>query len=333
MSVSMRVRAGAVVCLATTVACSSENQLVYVSTLDAQTQGVALSEDGLDAFAGMVEQTCEIDTHWGCATADADITASVDERVVDHWGGRTLAMSSVGLHTIVNGAWDAAADVALPEVRTAGLFAGGHATVYGHFGACWLQRGDGAPVQVADEACDDGVQFTMSRATGAVFAGTMSGVYALDEQGYRLLASSGNLVAYDHSLGLIYAATRGSTALRAIDEADEVVWEVVTGGPIHSIAARGNVGEVLVLIDRPDGLGVVERRDGPSGRLLGTSIVAEGDDELMVSDNGATVATVDEEDGVDFYDLPAGTTATTVDPTPPQCITPTINGGSVNVGD
>lgn len=329
----LRVCAGAVVCLGAVVGCTSENQLVYTATLEAQTKGVALSNDGLDAYAGMVEQTCTIDTNWGCPTADADITSSSDERVVDHWGNETLAVSSVGLHRIVDGRWDAATDVVAPEVRAAALFSGGKSIVYGQDGSCWMALDGADPVLVADEACDDGVKYTVNRATGTLFAGTMAGVYAFDADGYRSIAAAGNLVSYDASLGYLYVATLGARSLRALDERGAVVWEVTTGGPVVSIAARGEVGEVLVLTSRPDGLGEIERRDGSSGRLISTSVVADGEGtELVVSESGTTVATVDEDEGVDFYDLLDGTTPP-IHPTPPECITPTINGGDVQIGD
>ena len=127
----------AVVCLLATTACVSENELRYTSTLQAETNGVRLSEDGYDGFAAMSGTTCTIDANWGCPVADEDLPTE-GEKVVDHHLGTTLATSDVGLHTIDAGKWQQSLDVDLWGLRTASLHDRGTMAISGDVRACTL---------------------------------------------------------------------------------------------------------------------------------------------------------------------------------------------------
>ena len=99
------------------------------------------------------------------------------------------------------------------------------------------------------------------------------------------------------------------------------MWRVEVRGTIGAIATRGSMGQVLVLAEDADGYGLVERRDGYNGELLGTSRLPDADGDLVVADNGSTVGTVRDLE-VHFYALDVELPVHVVDPTPPDCIVP-----------
>ncbi|MEQ1507454.1 MAG: hypothetical protein ABMB14_34815 [Myxococcota bacterium] len=325
--------AAAVAALLAATGCQSENELSYTATLQAETNGLALSDNGLDAHGGMSQTTCTIDTNWGCPIDDADLPTA-DERVVDSYKGRTLGTSTFGLHTIVGNDYVPEDDQPLENVRTAGLYDLGQVVVHGGGDACWLRRDGGEPIAIPAEACDDGVRYTVDRKNGTLFASTHGGaVLRLDLSGPVALDDQGDLVAYDTSLGLLFTANTGGTELRALDVNGTERWSVTTRGPITDLAARGSRNEVLAMITRRDGLGGMERRDGATGELLGSSVLPTDDGTIVVSDNGQTVAVV-LDDEVNFFDLTTdGDEPPVVDDTPPECITPSIESNNVNIGD
>lgn len=302
-------------------ACSSENELRYTATLQAETHGVVLSDDGLDGFAAMSGTTCTIDVNWGCPTADEDLPTE-QESLVDHFGHETLGVSSEGVHAIVDGRWDQAADIAVQGVRTARLKReGGHVVLGGSPEDCWIQHDGDDRVGVPGEACDDLAHTTIDRATGTMFVASDGRLLALERDGARELPQPGNLVAWDATVGLLYTAEKGSTDLWALEPSGELAWEAVTRDPIADIGARGERGEVMVLTKRSDGLGGMERRTGETGRLLGHSVLPTADGQITSSLNGVRIAVI-RGDEVHFFALETDGEAPVVDETPPECIDP-----------
>jgi hypothetical protein len=319
----------AVVCLWAS-ACASESELRYTSTLQAETRGVALSEDGLDSFAAMSGVTCTIDTNWGCPTEDVDLPTT-EERLTDHWNGQTVGVSAQGVHVIDHGVWLGDADREVSEVRTAALSEVGEVVVSGSGETCQVQFGADEPMLIDAAACAEGARYSVDRATGHLYASSPEGLVEVRSDRSRILGQGTDLADFDQSLHLLYTAVQGDRDLRALNMDGEEVWKVTTGGAIQSLAARGNRGEVMVLVDRPSGLAAIERREGESGRLLGTSAVPTSDGVLDSSDNGRTIAVI-RLDEVNFFALDFDTEPV-VDETPPNCIVPTAPGQEVNLGD
>lgn len=301
--------------------CKSENELVYTATLQAETNGVVLSDDGLDGYAAMSGTTCTIDVNWGCPTADEDLPTD-REAVVDQYGPETLGVSELGLHSMVGGHWDAAADIDVPGVRTGRITDGGHLLLGSSDGACWLQHDGDGQVTVPDAACADDAHHAVDRANGTLFAGTARELWALSPDGAVALDARGpsDLLDWDPTADALYVAGTGGRDLRALDGAGEEMWSVRTRDPVRDLVARGDRGEALVLLHRDDGLGTIERRDGVTGRVLGRSVVPTADGHLVVSRNGVRVAIVRGDD-VNFFALETDGEDPVVDPTPPTCIT------------
>ena len=110
--------ASTVACLLALGACQSESELRFVSTLDAQTNGVQFSQDGNQSHVGMSGMTCTVSTEWGCPTDDADLPTE-REVVLDHLDGQTLAASDSAVHVIDGSGWIREADIPVPQVIAA----------------------------------------------------------------------------------------------------------------------------------------------------------------------------------------------------------------------
>ncbi|HHO53205.1 MAG TPA: hypothetical protein ENK18_20605 [Deltaproteobacteria bacterium] len=319
---------GAVVLVAT--ACTSESELRYTATLGVETNGVALSADGLDAHAGMAETTCTIDTNWACPTSDVDLPTD-EEKIFDHFGNTTLGASVEGVYLIRGSAWQQDEDLPIASVRGASLLEGGTVMVAGTVTDCRVHRGLELSQEVPAALCEEGSHYAFDRDDGTVFAGTPEGVFRVTLEGWESLDVYGDLIAWDHSLGLLYAATSGDPKVLAIRPNGVTEWSAQASGPITSIAARGEHGEVMVLAEDRDGFGVIERREGETGELLGRSRVPDADGDLVVSENGHTVAVV-RNDEVNFFGLDAGGAGPTVDDTPPVCLDLSTREGGMSFG-
>ncbi|MEZ4315932.1 MAG: hypothetical protein R3F61_00435 [Myxococcota bacterium] len=270
-------------------ACTSENELRYTATLRADTNGVALSDDGLDAYAAMSGTTCRIDTSWGCPTSDADLPTD-HERVVDHWKGVTLGATEQGVHTILGQAWLQEVDLEIAEVHSARLTDAGTLVVAGNEGDCVLSDDDGS-MAVPGVVCSDLVVTDVDREDGSLVAATSEGVFRLSAARVDRLADAADLVATDAHTGMVIFGNRGDVDVFAVDRAGEPVWTVRIEEPLQSIAVRGDRGELLLLVG--DGaFGHVERRDLTSGELESSSSVPSTEGDLVVSGNGNTVGIV-----------------------------------------
>ena len=317
----MRMTFGLLAVAALTAGCGVENDLRFTSSLQSQTRGVALSDVGLDAYAGMIGSTCTIDTNWGCPTSDTDLPSD-EEQVVDHLGGDTLGVSPEGLHIIRGTAWQAELDLGIADVRAAALRTDGPMVVAGDQVACELHLDDGT-VALPAEACAADAHYAFDRSRGSVFVSVGGTVHhAAADRNEAIAEAAGDLVDYDAQNELIYVAATGGREVTAMRVNGATLWTTELSGPITSLAARGRLGEVLVMTEAADGFGALERLDGQTGGELGTFGVPSPVCALEVSDNGHTVACVRPEE-VNFYELDAGFDGEVIDQTPPEnCIDP-----------
>jgi len=304
---------------ACTGACAIENELQYTATLEAPTNGIALSEDGLDGTAGMVGMTCTIDAMFGCPTEDIDLPTD-DERVMDHFLGRTLGRSDLGLHTIDAGGYDASLDVPGANIRAAAYGYDGPMWLAGDPDtACVLHLSDGTVADAPDpSACRTDAKVAVDR-SGAFVVSAAGVTQRIDRRGGDVLTRAGDLVAWDETLGLLYTADAGGKELWALDREGAERWRVKLRRPVLGVAARGLRGEVLARLDKGDTT-LVERRDGTTGDLLGRSQIGAEDGDLIVSENGRTLGFV-QKDRVSFFRLATDPEDDeVVDDTPPDCI-------------
>jgi len=280
-------------------ACQVENELRFVSTLDAETNGVVLADDGNNTHVGMEGMTCTVSTEWGCPIDDADLPTT-EERVLDHFEGQTLATSIGGLHTIDSTGWQRDADISVTSVRAARYAAGGLMVLRGDARACFVQQG-AHETAVPGNLCTEDLDVEIDRADSALYTAASDGVYAIEMTGAKKV-SDGDLAAWDPALRQLYTATAGETVLTASKRRGAEVWTVDLGLPILSIAARGNRGQVVVLAEAADEFGSLFRLNGVDGSQLGVSDLPDSEGSLEVSGNGKMVAIV-RDDEVHFFSM------------------------------
>ncbi len=299
-------------------ACQSENELRFVSTLDAETNGVRLDEDGINAHAGMAGATCTVSTEWGCPIDDADLPTT-EERVLDHFEGMTLASSVGAVHQIDADGWRRGEDVDISLVRAARYTSGGMIMLRGDADACFVQQGD-QQSKVPGKLCTEGIEVEVDRTAGALYAATNDGVFTVDVDGATKVVD-GDLVAWDKKLEHLYTATTGETTIRATNTSGAEVWTVDLGSPINDIATRGNKRQVLVLTQGSDSFGDLYRLDGLTGKVLGSSELPDADGDMEVSGNGKTVAVVRPEE-VHYFEMVIESEGETevVERDPPSCL-------------
>jgi len=271
------------------VGCTSEHELQFRSTVVTESDGVALSDDGLTSYAAMNGLTCALDVRWGCPTIEDDLPTD-EEQVLDHLDGTTLAASASTLHFMEGGSWDPSRDLAVPSLRTARLSDAGLLALHDDDG-CQLDIG--SQTMTVDDAFCSATDLEVDR-RGALVAITEGGVLRADASGVTRLAEGGDRGAVDLSQDLVYVATAGDYRLTAVDGRGAEQWSVDLDNPVRDVAARGDKGDVIVLSENAEGLGVIERRDGLTGEVESLGTVPVADAALRVSANGRTLALVTE---------------------------------------
>lgn len=299
-----------------TVGCATENELRFMSTLPAQTRGVVMSEDGIESYVAMRGTTCTITTTWGCPTLDTDLPTEQEE-IVDHYEGRTLAQSALGVHYLTGSAWDAADDLLLTDVRIARLSNTGALVLHGSSSTCSLLV-SGVETLAPLSACRPGARAAVDRVDSALWVATGEEVLRLDPDSVRRFALTDDLLAYDPVHRATYLATTGGRKLHAVDDLGRDLWSVSTRGKITAVATRGGRGDVLVLADAGK-LGVLERRDGASGALLASYDMPSGDGEMVVSQNGVGLS-IQTPDEVHYYVLEISGEPRVIDEEPVVCL-------------
>lgn len=276
------------VACAAAVGCQVENELQYRSTVRAETDGVVLSRDGLNAFAAMAGTTCTLDTRWGCAVDDQDLPTD-EERIFDHFDGVTLAVSADDLHFMDGGTWTAGADVHVEGIQSARLTDAGFLALRTTATGCMLKTGDEDVSMPAALCAAESID--VDRA-GALIAATPDGVYRADAQGYRRIADGADRVAVDPALDQLYVATTGTRVVKALDHDGTQLWSIERPGAVQDIATRGDKGDLVVLTSADDGFGTLERIDGATGAVMSDSRIPVGEGDIVVSGNGRMITVV-----------------------------------------
>jgi hypothetical protein len=299
--------------------CASENELIHTSTLQSSTRGVALADDGAQGFAGMAGTTCTIDANWGCAVADADLPTS-EEVVHDHWRDITVGGTTSSVYQIGPGGWTGEdGDVRVEQLRSARLSEAGLRIVHGDATACFFRDEAGHSSAIPGAACADDADLSVDRSSGDLFAATSEGLYALRGDGAQRLGDAALHVSWDRGTRQVLAVDADAHTLRAVGLDGTTAWTRRSDTRITSLASRGGLGELLVLVQGDQGFGVVERRDASTGRVLGRTQVPDADATLLVSEHGARVAMVRDE-AVHFYALEAGVEPEDLATEIPECI-------------
>lgn len=302
--------------LAITSGCAAvDSDLQYRGTLDTETNGLVLFEDGESGHAAMSATTCVIDPDGGIAD-DVDIEGTDNEAVLDgtsDGGDTVLARTQDALMVIApdrndpfdfgNGADPRIEHVAdIASVDDARLIDSGFVALADcnvHFlGA------DGTAVEaglVELQGCtgmDPG--FDADRATGTAYVGTDAGVVQVTPGEQILLPESADLIDFSPAASGLAIADAGDTEVRFMDLDGSLRWTTPVPGTVVDVAELGARGSVAVMLDS-DGAGVLALLDVDTGALQ-RSFDLPGRAEIVASADGGTLALVIN-DAVHYYNL------------------------------
>jgi len=283
------------------VACAppAELNLDHLSTMESQTRGVVLMDDGQKGHGAMGITTCQFDTLNGWIISDHDMPTAAEE-VTDTWRGSVVGVSEEGAHKVMRHA----GDVEVSGVRDARFLPSGELVVFRAVDAgCEVSWTDSEAAAVVDGAvCEgSGSARAVVASTGEVVASADGEVVKLspdDLQGFDDLA---DFVVYDRHTDLLYLAMEGDREVRGVTLDGERVWHTVLDGPVTAMQWMGGRGKVVAMIDDPDG-GRMVVIDGPSGEVEQEQPTPSADVELSVSEDGTTLAVVTGEE-VYFFDV------------------------------
>ena len=270
----------------------------HMSTMESETRGVVLYEDGQRGHAAMWNTTCEFDTLNGWLIDDHDLPTE-SEVIQDQHQGTALAVSDEGVHTIYE-----RTDTPLSQVVAARLQDDGSLITIR-----WDEADDGCVVDVWDSTasvpdalCAEGVSVDTDRQGGLVVA-TGKDLYSVDEGGAVWLASDVDLVVHDGSNGMTYVAQLFGDRVSGLDAGGKAVWTAQTDGPITSLDDMGQRGMAVVMVeDLTTGRGALQMFEGTSGEEVVRHDTPSGDGEITVSVDGTTLA-VTIPGQVHFYDV------------------------------
>jgi hypothetical protein len=126
---------------------------------------------------------------------------------------------------------------------------------------------------------------------GNVWLPGPSSTAIVDVNGVTEIATGGDLVAVDPTLGITYLATTGGTVVSGVSSSGRVEWALDLGERIVDLDDRGPLGQAVVTSERDDGDNTtVSLIDGLSGTLVAETGVKRDPSVVEVSDDGLTVA-------------------------------------------
>ena len=284
------------------VGCGGD-EIVYLdlmSTMQSETRGVVLYDDGQRGHAAMNGQTCEFDTLNGWLITDHDLPTE-SESIQDTYGDEVLGRSDEGAHKV-----HAQADLFAPGLVQSRLMADGEvAMVRGGEGLCSLEVG-AFDLALAPSFCDPGLHMDTDRER-TVFLSDGDEVLAIDlpTGQSQTIADGVELVVYDRAADMIYTAHLGGIEVTGRFPTGEVRWVTEVAGPIHALDDMGRRGLALVMVEDVDtGRGVMQMIEGDSGEIVGEHGTPDPEVDVEVSDDGTTLALTRPTE-VFFYDITA----------------------------
>ena len=277
---------------------SSEITMSHMSTMESQTRGVVLYDDGQRGHAAMWNTTCEFDTLNGWVISDHDLPTE-DEVIQDTHQGFVVGRSDEGVHIVQ----DRDNDLEESGVIASRLLDDGLVTVHhGPEDNCLVSFSGGDRVSVPLEACDADNGVDTDR-VGRVIIGTDSGTLCVDREGATEIDGPNDFVVYDRATRLTYVARYGGMEVRGLTQRGDIRWSYETEGMITSMDDMGRRGMVMIMTSvLGSSQGNIIILEGHSGELVTDHTTPSSDVDITVSDDGTTMAAV-LTDQVYFYDV------------------------------
>lgn len=282
------------------VATVSPVSLEHRSVLDIETRGMVLSSDGTRGHAGMYGVTCDFRTRSGVVGADYDYPSD-EERVQDAIdtsdGDFVSVTSSPGRIHLTDLDRGTSVDLAAPNVVHTRLFADRVAVVRDTRQGCvgeFRSLADATVIAATDlppSACVEGASVTPDRDAGVLFVATADGVGVWGEEGWDGVGVDADLVAWDGSAGVLYAANVGSSEIRGFGADGVLRWSAAVEGEVRDLDHLGEVGAASVSVGVED-RGAIVILDAITGELRADVATPSAADELVVPASGAILGLV-----------------------------------------
>ncbi len=281
-------------------ACKTDDtlHLEMMSSMQSATRGVVLYPDGQRGHAAMWDTTCQFDTLNGWLIEDYDLPTDIED-VQDQYRGKVLGHSPQGLHVVQN----RAEDVLLDDVIHGRFLDDGTVAMVRDTRSGCVVEIDGQAATVDDAVCDPRTEITVDR-EGELYAATGSELLRMGKDGSENLYGDADLVVFDPATGLVYAAKTGDQHVSGLYRDGALAWRTRVPGYVHSLDRMGDRGNALVMVDDPKGGGALIVIQGDSGEIITDHSTPSGDGDVVMSDDGRTLAVVMPTD-VYFYDVTA----------------------------
>jgi len=275
-----------------------DGEFQHRSSLQRATKGLVLHEDGSAGHAGMMSSNCPFETDFGLVTGDYDLPD--DDEEVQDVGSHVLGSNSIllvqpgSLHVLNKETGDYTTESHPVDDAVAGRFFGkGIVALIDGDDGCgvdWIDD-DGDVVSTVTDNCSPSA-FDVDPLSGTTYVGGDDSIEIVTPEGTVDAEVGGDLVAWDSSAEVTYVATLDGDVVEAIEPDGGLRWSTAVDGLVKVLVPAGGKGAAAVMLEKPDGSGLLVYLDGWTGEVmteLETPSAALG---LSVAGNGGTIAMI-----------------------------------------
>ena len=258
----------------------------HPAQLETRAKGLALLDDQDSAQVGMSGNTCQVQTTSGAIGNDVDVAPGEDDNVKDAVGTDSVIVGQGGAYVLDGSGFGGYTPaVNLPGLTDARLTEGHDIVAVSDIGTVTWNGADAVTTSGASD-------FAIDRITGDAFVVDGFGVTAVTRDGGSVTTEGAfDMVAYDPATNAIYVAAFGGSEVRALEVNGNQRWAAELGGTITSLDDMGAAGAVAVMT-QVDGGGELIVLDGRSGEQLSDVATPSAADEVLVGNNGESMALV-----------------------------------------
>lgn len=293
-------------------ACSwGDASFYYQSTLHEASKGLTFKDDLTgEVRVGMLDTTCDFNPRYGTLGLDWDYSQNSDKVQDASPEGSILVTSKDGIY--VHNLRDEYGEPDYETYNISGIKSaffnnGGIISYGGNGGSCslnWIDQDQITSYGFKPNFCPQIQDITPGGYDAGVFIGTVIGTQVIypDSPTPEVISEEpANLIVWDESEGLFYAADLAENRVYAQGEDGETIWEVFFEEEIVSINDMGIYGEVAVLLRDENDLGILVILNGLDGLEKGRTHLPSSGNKIYSSDDGRQVA-ISDGDSVKFLE-------------------------------
>ncbi|TVQ91118.1 MAG: hypothetical protein EA397_11530 [Deltaproteobacteria bacterium] len=289
---------------------ASDADLVYRGTLNADTNGVVIYEDGRTGHAAMLGTTCAIDTSGGVAD-DVNIDGTSEDQVLDGSqdgdGSVVLARTQDFLH-IISGtqtSWSWGPNLAVTHNTAAPGVTDGAMThdgvvAWADCTVSWFDRDMNLLDSAVAPLDDCNATFAADFETGETFLANQTEIVRVTRDGADIFSDRADLMVFSPNASALVVADLGDSEVRALNLDGSLRWSTAVRGAVTDIEDLGRRGQVAVMLDHGDE-GQLVLLDAETGDFL-RDFSLPSSAEVVASRGGSTLGMV-VDNVVHFYNL------------------------------